>query len=332
MGSQRRFSLNGLVDVVVEGPQRYLSYFDNEYARISCGPAGDSRPVVTLRIVPSLRGGEVRSVHYKELFNFRYSIERLDTESPILFFESHWLDRIYVTAVGAFIQGQLLEPIIYQKLLEHGFLFMHAAGVSKNGKAYVFPAEGGTGKTTLSLALMRQGYQLMGDDLLMVDAASGTVFPYARPLHLFTYNLRTLKVPVRIRTAIFLKDVIRSGIALVTGRTFLISTRAHVEEVVQTQRSGPAQLARAVFLRREGISGSIDTSQAAGLTLAIDEIIASADLNLSLEEHFGMSEAIRQAERSVIGRILQRLGRLDFVNARALQTDEDRAAFAVGYL
>lgn len=322
------FNLHGKIDIEVVGPARYQEYFRNEYARISTPDAASPPSRVTLKIVPSIPTELATSVHYKDLFEFRFAVEALDTPSPTLIFEQHWLDRFYTTAVGAFVQGQLLEPIIYQKLLENDVLLMHAAGVSKDGRAFVFPAQGGTGKTTLSLALMRHGYELMGDDLLLVDSRTMTVHPYARPLHLFTYNLKTLAVPLKIRAAIAIKDIIRTGIRLTTGKSFLISTRAHADDILPTRRSGNARLTKAVFLRRDGEDGQMAAGTPEQLDAVIDEIIASADLNLSLQEHIGMSDDTIAAERRVIGAIFRQLGSLNYVNARAMRSDEDRLAFA----
>lgn len=322
------FNLHGKIEIEVNGPVRYQHYFANEYARISNPKAEPAACRVTLQIVRSIDAGKAHTVHYKDLFSFSYAVEGLDTPTPKLLFEQHWLDTFYVTAVGAFVQGQLLEPIIYQKLLENGVLFMHAAGVSKDGQAFVFPAHGGTGKTTLSLALMRHGYDLMGDDLLLVDTRDLTVYPYARPLHLFTYNLQMLSVPFRVRMAIATKDVIRNAIALTTGKRFLISTRAHAEDILATRRSGSAKLAKAVFLRRDGDNGCMEVETPEQLDAVIDEIIASADLNISLDEHIGMSQEVKKLEREVIGDIFRRLGALYYINARSMRTDEDRLAFA----
>lgn len=322
------FRLNGLVTVNVEGPASYRRYFENEYARMEVEPSSDAIPKITLKVVDEINDPAAKTVHYKELFNFRFATSGMNSKEPTLVFERHWLDRFYVTAVAAFVQGQLLEPIIYQKLLERGILFMHAAGVSQDGKAFVFPAEGGTGKTTLSMALMQNGYELMGDDLLMVDANNGMVFPYARPLHLFTYNLKTISVPFRIRMAIATKDLIRAAIALFTGKRFLISTRAHAEEIFETRRSAPAKLSKAIFLKRDGEAYSLDTSNREEQRQAIDAIIASADLNLSLEENIGMPEEVKAMEKSVIGKVLSHVDGLDFINARKMNDDAARLAFA----
>jgi hypothetical protein len=328
----RSFDLNGLVRITVKGETRYLRYFDNEYERISSNSLRLGAPVVTLEIKDRLDPAQRREIHYKKLFRFRYIVRDLGSPNPVIEFESHWLDRFYTTAVGAFVQGQLLEPVIYQKLLEAGVLFMHCAGVAKDGKAFVFPAHGGTGKTTLSLSLMRMGYDLMGDDLLMVDTANGTVYPYARPLHLFTYNLKSLAVPLKVRLAIAAKDAIRFAIAATTGRKFLISTRAHADELMDVRYAAPSRLSRLVFLKREGEAEEFSVSNPAARETAIQMIRQSADLNESLEENIGMQSHLCELEYDVIKRVLSHVDIMSAVNARAMQTDADRQAFAAHYL
>ncbi|MEP2737175.1 MAG: hypothetical protein ABJP34_12865 [Erythrobacter sp.] len=330
--ASRNYDLNGLVRIALEAAPRYCAYFDNEYQRISSDHLADGAPIVTLKIVDQLQHENAREIHYKGLFRFRFAAYELDTSNPVIEFESHWLDRFYTTAVGAFVQGQLLEPIIYLILLRADILFMHAAGVSKDGKGFVFPAHGGTGKTTLSLALMRMGFDLMGDDLMMVEAKTGIVHPYARPLHLFTYNLKSLKVPLNVRAAIFLKDVIRTGIAITTGKKFLISTRAHADEFMDVKMGLPSQLEAIVFLKREGEEESFDLSNADAMNTAAAMVVKSADLNDSLAEHFGIETEIAELELSVVKTVLQNVDTMAAINARQMTDDTDRAKFAVDFL
>ncbi|KWV90512.1 hypothetical protein [Erythrobacter sp. YT30] len=329
---RHQYDLNGLVRIVVDGDARYLRYFDNEYQRIGGKPIREGAPIVTLRIVDRLDVSSRREIHYKGLFRFRYLVHDLNTASPTIEFERHWLDGFYTTPVGAFIQGQLLEPVIYQKLLESGVLFMHSAGVARDGKAFVFPAHGGTGKTTLSLSLMQMGFDLMGDDLLMVDAADGTVYPYARPLHLFTYNLKTLSVPLSIRLSIGVKDVIRFAIWLATGRKFLISTRAHADQLMKVNNGASSNLAKLVFLKRSGDAEKFVIGEPDDTVKAIEMVRMSADLNESLKENIGMGACVRDLEYEVIRQVLEHAGEMYAVNARAMQTNADRQAFAERYL
>ncbi|MBI4775652.1 MAG: hypothetical protein HY788_16035 [Deltaproteobacteria bacterium] len=53
-----------------------------------------------------------------------------------------------------------------------GRYFIHAAGLAENGKGVIIPASSGRGKTTLSLALVRGGFQFLGDDRLLIERAA----------------------------------------------------------------------------------------------------------------------------------------------------------------
>jgi hypothetical protein len=323
----KSYNINNLIEVTVDAPARYVEYFDNEYARISRGPSQQAIPHVRLTVVERLAAGPHREMVFKGLFRFRYLVRGLETATPEIVFERHWLDHVYLTPLGAFIQGQLLEPLVYAKLLERDVLFMHAAGVAKHGKAYVFPAHGGTGKTTLSLSLARNGFDLLGDDLLMIDVRTGVVHPYARPLHLFTYNLRTMRVPFALRAAIRTKDMLRLALNTLTGQHFLIATRAHVEELMEVRFGQPSALHRLVFLRREGNAETVYLDTPEARRNAAEAIIASADLNESLYANVSDDGRTRECEMAVVMRLLERVPRLEFIKPREMD-EADRSRLA----
>lgn len=61
-------------------------------------------------------------------------------------------------------------------------LIIHAAVIVKEGKACIFPASPGSGKSTLSAYLAIQGWDLYSDELAIIDLASGLVQPVFRPV------------------------------------------------------------------------------------------------------------------------------------------------------
>ena len=325
---QATYNLNRLIKVTVDAPSAYIRYFNNEYERISLQSNDDDIPNVTLKIVDQLPNIPARKIHFKKLLNFHYCVEDLGTEAPCIYFQRHWLDHFYLTPLGAFVQGQLLEPVIYLKLLERDVLFMHAAGVAANGRAIVFPAHGGTGKTTLALNLVQHGFELMGDDLLMVESRTGIVHPYARPLHLFTYNLKSLPVPITLKSIIRCKDLLRYILQLATGEKFLISTRAHVDEIMDVKFGDASVIERVVFLKREGVAERLEFNYPSAQRRAAEAIIESADLNESLFDNFYESEAIRSKELEVVMALLSHLSDMEFVNPRTMAGEDDLAAFA----
>jgi hypothetical protein len=311
----------------------YRRYFDNEYARISHGEAPAGTPLIAVRIVdklPAVEAGDLqRDVRFKNLFSYRYLVRGIETRSPVIYFQQHWVDRVYMNAIGVFLQAHVLEPIMYLKLLEDGILFMHAGGVTKGDRGILLPAYGGTGKTTLSMALLNQGHKLLGDDLLLVDIAKGVVHPYARPLHIFTYNLRNLrgaKIPFKYTFAVYAKNVLRVFLEKALRTEVLISTRVHADELFTGDIFGASSpFAAIAFLRKDGAAIETVKVTAANADEIADGIAESADLNDSLEILVGpgtpLWSRIRKLEHEVIVKLLKKRGMIAYVNTRALDLD-----------
>jgi hypothetical protein len=63
-------------------------------------------------------------------------------------------------------------------------LWIHGACLVRDGQLTLLVAQTGTGKTTLSLGLLRHGYQLITDDIILFDLAAQTIQPFPRcPKH-----------------------------------------------------------------------------------------------------------------------------------------------------
>jgi hypothetical protein len=312
----------------------YRKYFDNEYARISRGEGPDSAPRIAVRIVdklPAAEDGDIRhDLRFKKLFTFRFVVRGLESRTPTIYFQKHWVDKVYMNAIGVFLQAQVLEPIMYLKLLEEGILFMHAGGVTKGDMGILLPAYGGTGKTTLSMALLNQGHKLLGDDLLLVDIAKGVVHPYARPLHIFTYNVRNLRgarIPFKYKFAVYAKNVLRWPLEKILRTEFLISTRIHADELFTGDIFGKSSPFGAIaFLRKNGPAIETVKVTKANVDEIADGIAESADLNESLETLVGAGSErwtrIQKLEHGVIVSLLQKRGLIAYVNTRALDLDK----------
>jgi len=66
----------------------------------------------------------------------------------------------------------------------HEFLVLHAAVVEKGGRALVMPAATGSGKSTLSAALVHRGWRLLSDEFALISKEDGLVYPIPRPIGL----------------------------------------------------------------------------------------------------------------------------------------------------
>lgn len=329
----QKYNFYGFIEVQFNdnGHKGYKHYFDNEYLRIT---AKNSRPaknvpviaVSVVSVLPISRDSDiVRSTHYKNLFNYSYLVRNLHTNRVEIYFQTHFVDKLYMNAIGVFLQAQVLEPIMYLKLLEEKVLFMHAGGVAKNGQGYLLPAYGGTGKTTFSIALMNQGFDLLGDDLLIVDITRQTVYPYLRPLHLFTYNINNLNgthVPLKYKVAIYTKNAMRMILERALRTEFLISTRVHLDEIFKGNLSAsPVSYEGIYFLRKTGAASTTKAITKQNAAEVAREIMQSEDLNDSLYAILADKTEIERAkllETKVISDLLRQFSKITYVNTRRL--------------
>ena len=77
------------------------------------------------------------------------------------------------------------------KALNRYFLF-HAAVITNNSKAVLFPAHVGSGKTTLAAMLAKQGFQFFSDELAVIDVENLHVQPFAMPMSIKPGSLPVL--------------------------------------------------------------------------------------------------------------------------------------------
>lgn len=77
-----------------------------------------------------------------------------------------------------FFLWQVSESLILALLREKGIPCMHAAAIEKEGKGILFPAMICSGKTTLTIELVRSGYRYLADDLVFInDELEALCFP-----------------------------------------------------------------------------------------------------------------------------------------------------------
>lgn len=98
-----------------------------------------------------------------------------------------WLDDIepfypFPASLGFPLFEWGLNWCIYDHV--HDYLVLHAAVVEKNGRALVMPASTGSGKSTLSAALVHRGWRLLSDEFALIGKADGMVYPIPRPIGL----------------------------------------------------------------------------------------------------------------------------------------------------
>lgn len=73
--------------------------------------------------------------------------------------------------------------------------FLHAAAIALDGRVAVLAAPAGTGKSTLTLALLENGFAYLSDELAPLDFRTMMVHPYAHALCLKTPPPRPYRLP-----------------------------------------------------------------------------------------------------------------------------------------
>lgn len=91
-----------------------------------------------------------------------------------------------ITLQGAL--AQTLAAVNLTAVSQTPLLAFHAAVVSRHGRTLVVPGRSGTGKSTLTACLVRQGWDYVSDEALAIDQANGDVVAYPRPLGLSRWS------------------------------------------------------------------------------------------------------------------------------------------------
>ncbi len=95
-------------------------------------------------------------------------------------------------------------------------LLFHAAALSYNDKGIILVADSGYGKTTLALAMVRQGFRFLSDEIAALSLSNGELVPYPRCLwirpgtagvfnyHGWNYPDHSIAINVGDREAVYL--------------------------------------------------------------------------------------------------------------------------------
>jgi hypothetical protein len=77
-----------------------------------------------------------------------------------------------------------------------GRVLLHGGAVERDGVVVAITGPGGRGKTTLTAALVEDGFAYVTDELVVVDPATLTVQPYPKPFDLDTDAIERLAIPL----------------------------------------------------------------------------------------------------------------------------------------
>jgi HprK-related kinase A len=75
----------------------------------------------------------------------------------------------------------------------HHYLMLHAAVLERGGRALILPGDPGAGKSTLTAALMLDGWRLLSDELTLMDRDDGLLYGLARPVSLKNASIEVIR-------------------------------------------------------------------------------------------------------------------------------------------
>ena len=73
-----------------------------------------------------------------------------------------------------------LDHMLGDRITSH--LLLHSGSIAKNGAGIVLPGESGSGKSSLTLALVESGYKYFSDEIAVVDSQSGELHSFPKPV------------------------------------------------------------------------------------------------------------------------------------------------------
>ncbi|MDG1146481.1 MAG: hypothetical protein P8N54_08305 [Flavobacteriales bacterium] len=90
--------------------------------------------------------------------------------------------------------SMLLLNIAHRKTDLNWMTVLHASAVHKNNKSLIFLGDSGSGKSTASALLNLNGYQLLADDFVPIDAASSLVYSFPAAISIKEQLIDSLQI------------------------------------------------------------------------------------------------------------------------------------------
>lgn len=88
----------------------------------------------------------------------------------------------------------LIEAYMHgQKQFDERILALHGTAVEHEGRAFLFLAATGGGKTTLAAYLTSEGHGYLTDDCILIDRETLAVYPCTSPIHLREGGMKVLR-------------------------------------------------------------------------------------------------------------------------------------------
>lgn len=141
-------------------------------------------------------------------------------------------------AQANFIKYGIVYPALAEILKVNGIFPLHAAALEKDKTGYLFPGPSTSGKTTISLALMKAGYKFLSDDMVFIKYNGDS---------LWAGIITNKDLNIRKKTVTILQMLFGSKAAQGPWKTNKNLITAEPSELCPRQRTGEIRLQKIVF-------------------------------------------------------------------------------------
>ncbi len=185
----------------------------------------------------------------------KWKIEVLNLESDLTYIrlKTNFVGRILA---DMFICAFVIDFFIRLKFERKGYSVVHAAAMSKENEAMLFPSQSGAGKTTTAMYLADCEYDYLGDDFVIIY--KGKIFSYPTALNIFAYNLNPI-----IRENLSRFDncilILKNAVYKLTLGKIKIFTKLNPKNIPYLNVVKDSTL-KSVYLLDQGIQFSVDNS------------------------------------------------------------------------
>ncbi|MFC2016531.1 hypothetical protein ACFLUF_02330 [Chloroflexota bacterium] len=202
------YKIHDLLDIEISGEDDYKKGKDLRHAYFKTDKAYD--PDIRLymgKFEPDNRDCQEVSHRYQVKNNYLYcafSSWKAIWKMEIRGFEAGKVDinfhgrsrQLKGLLFPSFLPQDILIPVIEQKLMQNNYLLIHGGALTRDEQsAYIFIGRRGAMKSTIIINLLRNGYQLIGDDRFIITDDKILSFPISP--FLISYGLDNMATEAR---------------------------------------------------------------------------------------------------------------------------------------
>ncbi len=224
-----------------------------------------------------------------------------DKHTQVYFWGPLWGRFLPMDLAAIFFHNQVLDPIIYYKMLTKRLLMLHASAIGADDEVYLFSGDSGAGKTSLAFRFLNKGYRFLGDDLVFVSSEQ-KVLSYPKRVHYFSYlkdKNPFLKIPVSKAISAALRESARNILNTLFKEKFYLSTRLHIGSLFPSALYMDKGSLNTIFL--------LKTDK----PISFDDVVFSSDarsflLDVILKGRKDIAGQTENLERAVLSRIVEK--------------------------